>query len=100
MVEVINKLELNDKKYQTNGAIRDEDYKIKFLLPIKYLMSFRSDSHSMFLMSTIFVKFDIDGVHVPQFKLSYIHNTTHPSRKKFVHLKQIPSQCSLCQPYS
>ena len=43
MVEFINKLELNDKKYQTNGTVRDKNYKRKFLFTLKNLVSFGTD---------------------------------------------------------
>ena len=38
MVDFVNKLELNDKKYQTNGNVRDENYNGKFLFPMKELV--------------------------------------------------------------
>ena len=37
-------------------------------------------------MSTIFLRYKIDGVRVPQFQLAYINDTTHPSHKKLVEL--------------
>ena len=36
MVDFVNKLDLNDNKYQTNGIVRYESYKGKFILLIKY----------------------------------------------------------------
>ena len=35
MVGFVNKLELNGQKYQTNGNVGDENYKLKFLFPMK-----------------------------------------------------------------
>ena len=35
MVNFLNKLQLNDQKYQNNGTVRDESYKRKFLFPMK-----------------------------------------------------------------
>ena len=32
-------------------------------------------------MPTVFLKYNIHGVRVPQFKLDYIHVTTHTSHK-------------------
>ena len=37
-------------------------------------------------MSTRFLKYKIDKVHVPQLKLAYINDTTHPSYKNLVML--------------
>ena len=31
----LNKLKLSDQKYQTNGNVRDENYRGKFLFPMK-----------------------------------------------------------------
>ena len=49
-------------------------------------MLFGTDSRSMFFMSIRFLKDSIDGVRVPQFKLSYIIDTTHPSCKYLLQL--------------
>ena len=35
MVDFVNKLEFTDQKYQTNGTVRYEIYKVRFLFPIK-----------------------------------------------------------------
>ena len=39
MVYCLNKLELGDQKYQTNGNVRDEIIKGKFLFPMKDVLS-------------------------------------------------------------
>ena len=86
MVDFLNKLELSDQKYQNNGNLRDEHYNGKFLFPMKYFVSFGTDCHSMYFMSTRFLKKNINGVRVPKFQFSYICNTTHPSHKNLVGL--------------
>ena len=83
MVDFINKIELSDHKYQSNGNIRYENYKWKFLFTMKDFMSFRTDFHSMYFMPTNLLEEKINGVHVPQFKIPYIINTTHPPHKCF-----------------
>ena len=35
MVDFVNKLDLSDKKYQTNENVRDEHYKVKLLFPME-----------------------------------------------------------------
>ena len=66
-------------KISDEWNIRDENYKGKLLFSIKYFVLFGTDSQSMYFMSTIFLKYKINGVCVTQFQLSYIHNTTyHP----------------------
>ena len=40
----------------------------------------------MYFISTRFLKDKINGVHVPQFKLTYICSTTNPSQKSLVKL--------------
>ena len=35
MVDFVNKLELSDQKYQTNGNLKDGNYKGNLLFPIK-----------------------------------------------------------------
>ena len=82
----VNKLELSDQKYQTNGNVRDENYKGKFGFPIEDFVSFGADLQTMYYMSTRFLKDSTDGVCVPQFQLTYIHNTTHPSHTFLVKL--------------
>ena len=76
MVGFINKLELSDQKHQTNGTVRDENYKVKFLFPMKEFLSFGTDLHSICFMSTILLKDKIHGLPVVQFQLAYISNTT------------------------
>ena len=65
-----NILYLNDNKYQTNVTIRYEGYKGKLLFNMKAFVSFVTYHKSMFLMPTIFLKYNIDGVRVPQFQLA------------------------------
>ena len=69
MVGFVNKIDLSDKKYQSNGIVRDDIYKGKFLFPMNYFMSFWIDCQSMYFMSTIFFKYKLDGIRVPQFNL-------------------------------
>ena len=52
MVYSMNKLELSDKEYQTNGNVKDEKYKGKFLFTITKFVSFVIDLQSMYFMST------------------------------------------------
>ena len=66
----VNKLYLNYQNYHTNENIRDENYKGKFLFPMKDFVSFGTYRPSFYFMSTRFLKHDIDGVRVPQFKLA------------------------------
>ena len=40
-------------------------------------MSFEAEYQYMFYLSNIFLKYNIDGACVPQFKTSYICNTTN-----------------------
>ena len=62
MVDFVNKLELIDQKYQTNGNVRDENYNGKFLFTMNYFFSFGTDLQSMYFMSTRFLKDMINGV--------------------------------------
>ena len=78
----LNKLELSNQKHQSNGTVRDDKYKVNFLFPMKEFMSYGIDPQSMFYMSTILLKYNIDQVRVPKFQLYYIRDTTHPSHKK------------------
>ena len=55
----MNKLELNDRNYWTNGNIRDKNCKGNFLFIIKRFVSFGSYCKSMYFMSTIFLKENI-----------------------------------------
>ena len=43
MMNFVNKLELSDQKYELNGNLRDENYKERFLFPIKDFVSFGTD---------------------------------------------------------
>ena len=52
MMNFVDKVELSDKKYQTNGYVRDENYKGKFLLLMKDFVSFITYCQSMYFMST------------------------------------------------
>ena len=78
MIYFVKKLELNDRKYQTNGTIIDGNYKVNFLSTTKDFVSFGIDIQKMFYLSTRLLKYNIDGVHVPQFQLAYISDTIHP----------------------
>ena len=53
---------------------------------MKYFVSFGTDRQSMYFMSTIFLKDNINGVRVPQFQLAYIRDTTQTSHKNVVRL--------------
>ena len=48
MVDFLNKLELSDHKYQTNEIVRHENYKGKYLFPMKYFVSSGTDCQSIF----------------------------------------------------
>ena len=78
-MDIVNEIELIDQKHQTNGNIRDENYKGKFLFTIKDFVSFGTDHQSMHFMSTAFLKYKINRVCVPQFQLAYICDTNNPS---------------------
>ena len=52
MVDFVNKLELSDQKYQTNGNLRDENYNGKLLFFMKDFVSIGTDCQSMYFMST------------------------------------------------
>ena len=43
MVDFVNKIEVSDQKYQTNGNVRDENYNVKFLFNMKDFVSFSTD---------------------------------------------------------
>ena len=66
--------------------VRDDNYKRKVLCFMKDFVLFGAYSQSMYFMSTIFLKDNIDGSRVPQFQLTYICDTTHPSTKHLVQL--------------
>ena len=53
---------------------------------MKDIVSFGTYRQSIYFMYTRFLKENIDGVRVPQFKLAYICDTTHPSNKILVRL--------------
>ena len=49
IVDFFNKLELSDRKYKTNGTVRDESYKGISLFTIKHFVSFGTNRQSMVL---------------------------------------------------
>ena len=55
-------------KKKTNGNIRYENYKGKFLFPMKYFVSFGKDSQSIYFMPTRLLKENIYGLRVIQLK--------------------------------
>ena len=65
MVDFVNKPELSDQKYQTNGNLRDKNYNGKFLFTMKEFVSFGRDSQSMYLMSIGFLIDNINAFRVP-----------------------------------
>ena len=56
----------------------------KLLLFKKSFVSFLQDTQSMFHMSKIFLKDNIDGVRVSKFQIAYIFETTNSLHKDFV----------------
>ena len=86
MMDCLNKLDLSDQNYQTNEIVRDQSYKGKFLFTMKDFVFFRIDYQSMYFLTTRLLKDNINGVHVPQFQLAYIHDTTHFSYTNLVNL--------------
>ena len=86
IVNFVNIIQFSDQKYKTNGTVRYEKYKGKFLFTMKGFLSFGTYLQSMCFMSARLLKYNIDGVCVPQFQLGYIHNTTHPLHKSLVKL--------------
>ena len=84
MVDFVNKLELSDQKYQTNGNVIYENYKGKFLFPMKYFLSFGTNHQPIYLITTRFLKDKIYGVRVLQFQLSYTCILTHPAYKSLI----------------
>ena len=72
MVDFDNQIYFSDQKYQNNGTARDEKYKGNLLFTMKDFVSFGTDPQSIFFMSTRFLKYNIDGVCVPTFQLTYI----------------------------
>ena len=77
MVDFVNKPELSDQEYQTNGNVRDGNYNVNFLFTMKDFVSFATYRQSMYFMSIRFLKYKINGFRVPQFKLAYICDTTN-----------------------
>ena len=77
MVDFVNKLDFSNQIYQTNGTVRDENYKGELSFHMKEFVSFGEKMSVNICMSTIFLKDKIDGVRVPKFELSYISDTTH-----------------------
>ena len=69
MVDFVYNLDLNYHEYWTNETVKNESYKGMFLFTVKDFVSFITDSKSMFLMSTRFLKYMINGVSVPQFRV-------------------------------
>ena len=61
MMDFANKLQFSDQKYQTNGNIRDRNYKENFLFTMKEFVSFRIYRQPMYFMSTGLLKYNIDG---------------------------------------
>ena len=70
MVNFLNKLELIDQKYQTNGNVRDGNYNGNFLFPMRDFVSFGTDCQSMYFMSTEFLRDNINGFCITQFQLA------------------------------
>ena len=50
MVGFVNKLELSDQKHQTNGVVRDENYKESLLFPMNDFVSLGTDCQSLYFM--------------------------------------------------
>ena len=75
MIDFFNILEFNHQNYQRNGNVGYDNYKGSFLFAMSDLVSFGTDFQLMFYISTRFLKYNIDGILVPQFQLAYICNT-------------------------
>ena len=56
MVYFENKLYTSDPKYHTNESLRYENYKGKLSYTMKDFVSFGTDFHSMYFISTISLK--------------------------------------------
>ena len=69
MVAFVNKLELSDQKYETNGYIRYENYMENLLFSMKYFVPFGTYFWLMYFMSTKLLKDNIYGFRVPRFQL-------------------------------
>ena len=70
----------------TNGNVKDKNHKGNFLFPMKDFVSFRTNLQSMYFMSTIILKDNINGFRITNFQLACIRNTPHPSHKNLVTL--------------
>ena len=70
MVDFLNKLEISDQQYKTNGTVRDDNYKGNLLFTMKDFVSFVRHCQSVYFMSTRLLKYKIYGVRVPQLQLS------------------------------
>ena len=77
-MDCLNKLDLSDQNNQTNEIVRDQSYKGKFLFTMKDFVLFRTYRQSMYFMSNRLLKYNIDGLRVPQFQLGYISDTKIP----------------------
>ena len=86
MIDFFNQLESNYKNYQTNLTFREENYKGRFLFNVKYFLLLVTYHQSMFYMSNILLKENINSVRVPQFQLNCIYTTTNPLHKNVVKL--------------
>ena len=53
---------------------------------MKDLFSLGTYCWSLYFISTRFLKYNIYGVHVPQFKLDYIHDKNHHPHRNLVKL--------------
>ena len=84
MIDFVNVLYLDDQKYQTSGTETYDNYKGKLLFTITKSLSFLTYLQSVFYLLTILLKDNIDGVHVPPFKLAYICSTTNTLHNNLV----------------
>ena len=84
MVNFLNKLELSNQKYRTNGDISNDSYNGGSLFLMKEFVSFGTYHWSMYFMSKRFLKDNIDGFCDPPFQLAYIRDTTYPSHKNLL----------------
>ena len=65
MMNFVNRIELS-LKTQTNGNVRDENYKENLLFTLEDFVSLVTYHQSMYFMSIRFIKDNINGVHVTQ----------------------------------
>ena len=56
MINFVDKLELSDQKYKTNGNIRYGSYKRNLLFTMNYFVTFGTDLQSIYFTSTRFLK--------------------------------------------